>query len=228
MKRLGELLTRIGLLNRRERYSLTYGGWGLIILLMLVVLASILYNLDSFLSPVRPVKSDVLVLEGWVPDYAFPEMIHEFRTGRYRIILVTGGPLVKGFFLSQYQSEARLSAASLIAQGVGKDSVVAVPSPFVIKDRTYESALALRKWIDSVHAPITSFNILTLGAHARRTWMLFNRAFGKRASIGIISIVDLSYDSRHWWTSSEGVRDVIDESVAYLYAKFLFHPPSRN
>jgi hypothetical protein len=144
------------------------------------------------------------------------------------MILVTGGPLEKGFFLSQYKSEARLGAATLIAQGVGRDSVTAIPSPFVIKDRTYESALALRRWIDSLHAPISSFNIFTLGAHGRRTWMLFNEALGDRSRIGIISAVDSSFDSRHWWTSSQGVRIVIDESIAYLYAKLLFHPPNRN
>jgi hypothetical protein len=32
------------------------------------------------------------------------------------------------------------------------------------------------------------------------------------------------YDAKHWWQYSEGVRDVLSEGVAYLYAKFFFWP----
>ena len=32
------------------------------------------------------------------------------------------------------------------------------------------------------------------------------------------------FDAAHWWRSSEGVREILGESIAYLYAKFIFHP----
>lgn len=32
------------------------------------------------------------------------------------------------------------------------------------------------------------------------------------------------YDPRHWWRTSEGVRNVVGESIAYLYARFFFRP----
>ena len=32
------------------------------------------------------------------------------------------------------------------------------------------------------------------------------------------------YDQRHWWRYSQGVKDVLTEGVAYIYAKFLFWP----
>ena len=30
--------------------------------------------------------------------------------------------------------------------------------------------------------------------------------------------------TEHWWRSSEGVRDVLGETVAWLYARFFFWP----
>ena len=38
--------------------------------------------------------------------------------------------------------------------------------------------------------------------------------------LGVIAVPDPDYDARHWWRYSEGVKDVISEGAAYLYAKF--------
>ena len=73
------------------------------------------------------------------------------------------------------------------------------------------------------HVSATNFNLMTLGAHARRSRLLFEEAFDGKASVGIISITNREYDPRHWWKYSEGVREVIGESVAYVYARFFFH-----
>ena len=54
--------------------------------------------------------------------------------------------------------------------------------------------------------------------------MLFQDAFGQDVTVGVISAPDPDYDAAHWWRSSEGVREILGESIAYLYAKFVFHP----
>ena len=71
---------------------------------------------------------------------------------------------------------------------------------------------------------VTAFNLLTEAAHARRTRLLYQEAFGEGVKIGIIAVPNPDYDAGHWWRYSEGVREVLGESIAYLYAKFLFHP----
>jgi hypothetical protein len=48
--------------------------------------------------------------------------------------------------------------------------------------------------------------------------------FGDKVRVGVISIPNLDYDQRHWWRYSQGVKDVLTEGVAYMYAKFLFWP----
>jgi len=48
--------------------------------------------------------------------------------------------------------------------------------------------------------------------------------FEKESEIGVIAVPDRDYDAKRWWSSSEGVRDVIDELVAYVYARLIFRP----
>jgi hypothetical protein len=61
-------------------------------------------------------------------------------------------------------------------------------------------------------------------AHARRTRLLFPKALGPDVEVGIIAVQTPDYDPKRWWRYSEGVRDVIGESIAYVYARFFFWP----
>ena len=54
--------------------------------------------------------------------------------------------------------------------------------------------------------------------------MLFQAALGPDVKVGIISVPDPDYDPAHWWHYSEGVREILGESIAYIYAKFIFWP----
>ncbi|MGZ5507333.1 MAG: hypothetical protein ACXWKH_13220, partial [Limisphaerales bacterium] len=53
---------------------------------------------------------------------------------------------------------------------------------------------------------------------------LVREAFGNDVKVGIISVPSPDYDADHWWRYSEGVREVLDETIAYIYAKFFFWP----
>jgi len=94
-----------------------------------------------------------------------------------------------------------------------------VPSHVIGRDRTYSSAIALRRWLLDHNMPLQSFNVVTVDAHARRTRLLFQKALGNDVRVGIISIPNPDYDAKHWWRYSEGVREVIGEGIAYTYAK---------
>jgi uncharacterized SAM-binding protein YcdF (DUF218 family) len=169
----------------------------------------------------------VLVVEGWTHDYGVDGAVQEFKTGQYDRLLTTGGPDEgMGTSSSIYDTEAWQSAGSLRKAGLPTNEVHAVPSCFVGRDRTYNSALALRTWLREHALGVHSLNVLTEDAHARRTWLLFQEALGPDIKVGIISVPNPDYDARHWWRSSEGVREVIDESIAYVYAKFFFWPDS--
>jgi len=172
-----------------------------------------------FLAVNDPLNNGALVVEGWVPDYALQQAIAEFKQDHYRKIYVTGGPLGTGSYLAEYKNFAELGAATLVRLGLETNSLEAVPAPKVRLDRTFASALALRKWLDQQRATETNFTVMSMGAHARRSRLLFEKALGKGCRVGIIAVEDQDYDSKRWWTSSEGVRGVTGEVIAYLYAK---------
>lgn len=176
----------------------------------------------SFLAVDDPVYKGALVVEGWVPDYVLQQAITEFRGDHYSKIFVTGGPLENGAPLSEYRTYAELGAATLVGLGLTTNAVQAVPAPKVRLDRTYASAVALKNWLHAHGTVETNFTIVTRGAHARRSRLLFEKALGKGYRVGIIAIEDQNYDSKRWWASSDGVRIVTGEIIAYLYARLLF------
>jgi hypothetical protein len=99
-----------------------------------------------------------------------------------------------------------------------------VPSQVWNRNRTYYSAVALRDWFHEHNLHVDSINVLTEGAHARRTWLLFQEALGKDVKVGIISVSNPDYNPRCWWRYSDGVREVSSEAMAYFYGKFFFWP----
>src|SRR4029077_21234298 len=104
---------------------------------------------------------------------------------------------------------ASVGAERLKANGIPRESLEMVPSHVIGRDRTYSSAVALREWLREHNAALRSFNVVTEDTHARRTRLLFQEAFGKDVTVGIIAVPNPDYDARHWWRYSEGVRDVL-------------------
>ena len=58
-----------------------------------------------------PVKSDVLVVEGWGEDYALEFAAKEFRAHHCNRSYVAGGPISKGSYLVEYKTFADLGTA---------------------------------------------------------------------------------------------------------------------
>ena len=211
-----------GLLHRRPCVVPTWRGWLLAVLIALPLIATGVRRVQSFLAVTAPVSSSVLVVEGWMPDYGMKEVIAETQRTPYVTLVVTGGPLERGAPLSDYGTYAELGAATLAKIGTTSPQPQAVPAADVYRDRTFTSAIALRDWLKARGPMPAKINLVSLGAHARRSRLLFNKVFGPDVKIGIIAIPDRSYDERHWWRSSQGFRVVTDESIGYLYARFIF------
>jgi hypothetical protein len=208
-----------GFVQRRERLLPTWRGW---LVLLFAGTALIVYGVRgaySFLAVNDPVYNGALVVEGWVPDYALQQVIAEFRRDHYSRIFVTGGPLEYGSPLSEYRTFAERGAATLVRLGLNTNVVQAVPAPKVRVDRTYASAVALKNWLDQHGAAETNFNVVSLGPHSRRSRLLFEKALGSGYRVGVTAIDNEDYDAARWWESGEGVRNVIDEMIAYWYAR---------
>ena len=214
-----------GLLTRRERWGLSLRGW--LTGFALIFGAAVLWvlNVQPFLAPTKRLDTKILVVEGWIHEYAIRAAVTEFQTGHYDQVYATGGPVSgNGGYVNDFNTSASVGAELLVQRGLAKEIVQMVPSHISGRDRTYSSALALREYFQTNHVIVTGFNVLTEDAHARRTQLLFQKAFGSSVTVGIISVPNTDYDATRWWRYSEGVREVLGESIAYLYAKLLFHP----
>ena len=214
-----------GLLICKERWGLSWRGRLILVLVGFSTAVFLWLGIQPFLAETHRVNCDALVVEGWIHEYAIREAVEEFRRGSYQRVFTTGGPVVGiGHYVNEYQTSASVGADLLKNAGLPPEFVQMVPSRVMDRDRTYGSAVALREWFREHKVDIHRFNVLTEDTHARRTRLLFERAFGNNAKIGIIAVPNPDYDARRWWQYSEGVRDVVSESIAYLYAKFLFWP----
>lgn len=214
-----------GLLTRKERWGLSWRGWGVLTALVLLSGLGTVLEIHPFLAVTHRVSTRILVVEGWVDPFVIKAAVNEFKRGDYDRVFTTGGPVVgTGGYSNKYNTEASVGANELKAAGLPSQFIQMVPSHDWKRNRTYYSAVALRNWFKTHHLNVRSFNVLTEDAHARRTWLLFQDAFGKKVQVGIISVPNPDYNPKYWWKYSEGVREVINESIAYVYAKFIFWP----
>ena len=209
----------------RKRRVLTPIGWAVLLIGFSSVLISIMLFVHPFLAPTKPVGGDILVVEGWLPDYALEKAKERFQQGGYQLLVTTGGEISVGYHLSEYKTWAELAASTLKNLNFPEDKIIAVPAHKNIKkDRTYHSILALQRRLYEEGFNEASIDMVSLGVHARRSWFLYEKVFSS-VNVGVVAISPNDYDASRWWLSSAGVRNVISESIAYLYARFIFSPP---
>ncbi len=214
-------LPKIRLIKRQEMWMLTVQGWIIAIALLTSLIIFTITHIHPFLAVTSPIKSaDLLVVEGWLPDYALQQAVAEFKNGNYRQIITTGGTLEQGTYLTGYNSYADVAAATLKKLGLEPEKVVAVPAPYVMKDRSYTSAAEFGRWLSNSNLQPESINLISWDAHTRRSWLLFKKVLAPNIKVGAIATKSRDYDPNNWWRSSQGVRTVIDEAIAYIYAQF--------
>ena len=207
---------------RRSLWVPTWRGWLILLLVASIGGYGVLRNLHAFLAVNHPLASEVLVIEGWIPDYALKEGLDLAKERGVTCLLLTGGLAEGDPDPDPDDTYARLAMSRLRRFGAEPAMVHAVPSLEPKRDRTYASGLAIRNWLRAHGMRATSINVVTMGPHARRSRLLFGKVFGKETDVGIIPIRDREYEPDVWWRSSEGVKEVISESAAYLYARFIF------
>ena len=205
---------------------LTAFGWFVILSLIIAFLWGFVENLYPFLAPNKPPHRGLLVVEGWIDDEALAQAVQIYRTGNYSKIVCSGVPIDTGNCLLPFNTYSEMTAARLLKQGIDPSEIITAIGKKEKKDRTYLSALALRDALRDHHITETNLHLVTTGPHGRRSLLLFKKALGKEYHIGVTCLADSGYDPAHWYLYSQGVRKVIDEFIACIYAQFFFHPSS--
>jgi hypothetical protein len=208
---------------KKERYCLK---WKYKIILLFVFIMPIYFgfiHIYDFLAPQKKIQSPYLVVESWISDFALEESLNIFREDQYQHMFITGGPVNEGFYLMNYKSSSDFAKETFLFLGASMDSMTTINRELVWRDRTYHTALALKAYLEENNPEIKSFNLVSLGAHSRRSWLLFKIVMPEY-EIGIITIDAKLHDPNRWWTTSKGFRSVFTEAIGYFYVRFFFTP----
>jgi DUF218 domain-containing protein len=198
--------------RRRKTISLRLLLWMGLLLAVLLAGLFVWKGLYPFLARQAPVRSEVLVIEGWLPDELLGQAMTWAGTHGVTTIYTTGGPLATGSYLVEWKTYAEMTRARLKALGMDERyQLIAVPAEKVRRGRTRESARALQ---DATALTRGEFNLISQGPHTRRSWRAFQAAFGDGVEVGSVALTPMAYDGRDWWSCSEGVRGVIGETIA--------------
>lgn len=132
-----------------------------------------------------------------------------------------GKPDGKNRSINNINSSAEVARNMLLSLGIDSAKIIAVPGKKVKINRTLSSALAFRDWSKMAGVNINGINIISLGPHARRTWMTYNKILDKKFKIGIISIPDDNLEQ------TSGIRKsfkTLRELLGLVYYWFLLIP----
>ncbi len=212
-----------GVLVRRERWGLSARGRLLVLLALILSAWGVIRGLYPFLCVNDGGAAEILVVEGWISTRRVEAASAAYLNGAYQRVVVVrnvsqGNKWASGRYTADY------IAADLVKQGVPQEAVHVLFCPVVRKDRTYSCAVAVRDWLTNEGIRPASLDVATVAAHTRRSRLLYAKAFGRHARIGAIALEDPGYDPAHWWRTSDGIREVPFEALAYLYARFFFDP----
>jgi len=199
--------------------------WVVLILIALLLCASFAFikNIGHYLAVTKPEQSPYLVVEGWQDEYSLKEALIRFESGGYKILITTGGP-IKGWRHSTYKNYADYSADLLVSNGLDEGKLVSVPTPASAQNRTFLSAVMVRKWFDKKGILVSSVDVFTESVHARRTRKLYELAFYNSVDIGIYASSPQTYNLSSWWNTSEGAKSVITEIIGFFWVTCCFSP----
>ncbi len=217
-----------GLWVRKERWGLSAGGKALVLVALAGACLALAKGMYPFLAVTDRTSGELMVVEGWIQGRSIEQAAREWRASNYRDVVVVCAVHSEGNTWESGRHRAEYIVESLVQRGVPKERVHAVFCDIARRDRTYGMALAVKDWIREQELAVGAMDVVTLGPHARRSRLLFRKAFGGDVRIGVIALDEWSYDPAHWWRSSDGVREVLFEGLAYAYARLFFGLPGRG
>ena len=179
------------------------------------------------LAPTNRVAANILIVEGWLPEYALEAAIDEFGQHPYELLITSGGPLWEGHHASGFHSYAELAAHVIRSFEFETKLLHAAPGPKVWKHRTFQSAKAVSQYLTDSNIATSGVNIMTLGPHGRRTKIIYDSIFRHQCPTGIISYPSSEYDQSRWWKTSEGTKHILTETMAATY-EWLFQSGRRK
>jgi hypothetical protein len=122
--------------------------------------------------------------------------------------------------ITNFNSYAEFAKNRLLSMGIASSQIISIPCDRVRINRTLTSALAFRDWLKTTNIDVKGINIMSMGTHARRTWMTYNKILDEKYKIGIISLPDYGFGQSRIRKKLKMLR----ETVAIIYYWFILIP----
>jgi DUF218 domain len=212
------------LFRRRHVWVPTVWSWLAVAIACGVAGMSAVRGVYPFLAPRAPVGARVLVVEGWMPVEELQQAARACADGHYERVVATGGPIENELEHPDAETYAERARNFLVRLGVPSDAVVAVPAPASAQDRSFLNAVMVREWVARSGLSVDSLDVFSSGVHSRRSWLLYRMAFGPKVRIGIIPATPSTFDPKAWWRTSAGAKEVLGETIGWLWTALFFHP----
>jgi len=117
-------------------------------------------------------------------------------------------------------SNAEAARNRLLSLGMDSAHIFATPCEKVRINRTLTSAIAFKNWVETTKIDITGINIISMGNHARRTWMTYNKVLNEKYKIGIVSLPD----QKNTNSIARKVLNTLRETAGIIYYWFILLP----
>lgn len=169
---------------------------------------------ESYFSLTRRLPAEVLVTEGWIGRDGIQAAAEEFEKGGYQYVVLTGGLAQEHHNRLNY---ALMAEQELIGLGIPKDKIIAAPSWQVERQRTFESAGAAFRALQTRGVCPKILNVFTLGPHARRSRLVYEKVFTSGTKVGVVAFVLPGYEVEPWWQSKGRTKCLLKEVVGYPF-----------
>jgi hypothetical protein len=213
--------SRLRLVQRRNLWCPTWLGAFCVALFLAAPAVWWFYCGESFLSLTERRPAEILVVEGWIGREGVRAAATEFERGAYRYVVTSGGVSKAEGWTEGGWSYAQGAQQELIRSGVPESKIIIAPAVDVERQRTYESALAVWRKLQSLSIMPKFVNIFTLGPHARRSRLVFAKAEVSKTKVGVISWTPSCDQGVPWWYRSKRAKDLLTETVGYLFEVLL-------
>lgn len=160
------------------------------------------------------------MVEGWIGRDGVGAAAVEFKRGGYQYIIATGGLGTARGWADPGWSYADGADHELIRLGVPEERIVVAPSGDSETQRTYESAVAVRRALEVRSMHPKALNVFTWGPHARRSRLVFAKVQGPGTEVGVVSWTPTRDEALPWWRSSDRAKELLTETAGYLYEMF--------
>jgi hypothetical protein len=121
---------------------------------------------------------------------------------------------------NNFTSFSELARNKLLSMGIDSSLVLSIPCNRVNINRTLTSALAFRDWLKTSNFKVKGINIVSLGSHARRTWLSYTKVLDKSYNIGIVSFPD----RKGRFSRKYKVLQTLRETLGFVYYWIILIP----